>query len=318
MEKTAIIIGQDRTLIGVKLAALLEAKQQPAEKVEKINLAELDYQTMLKKLTTSSFWEDGVLVVDHLEVYQKLTAPQQKKIKQALNWQPREKILIWQEAPRIKKVALPFQGTLYEVKILTKTEKHQQIKKTLNTLEKGQISASLKQELLNKLPDDFSTLMQCLAQIKAYCQAKKTPLTLPDLAVLLRPKRTQRVFGVIEMIVLKTAEITVLEAINDVPRSELYLPLWLKLLALYIKTVFEIKAVSGRIEVATIAAKSQKSPIFIRKIANLVPLVNIPWLVHLLQKGQVWELKLRQGKNNKNDMIKMFIVDLYNENEANC
>lgn len=309
--ETEIICGSDYELIREKVKILLQKMGREQHQIEKINLEENNFATIIKKLTVRSFWEETVLIIEHLEVYRKLGKKQRERIEKAINYNHLPKILIWYKKTKSALENLPFKGKLHELKTFTNTRKKQKITKFFSREKIPLASAKVVEVISDCLPNNTEIVERNLEKIKHYYESTKEALQIADLEFLLDKTTNMNVFAVVEGLILKKPEIVIQKQIEQLATPNKNLLLWLKLLNLYTKTIIEIKVYYPKLSILKIAKNLKKNPVFVRKMLSFIHIVDLKWLLNIMEKVQEWEFKFRKWGLEKDDMIKLFVLELY-------
>lgn len=309
--ETEIICGSDYELIREKVKILLQKMGREQHQIEKINLEENNFATIIKKLTVRSFWEETVLIIEHLEVYRKLGKKQRERIEKAINYNHLPKILIWYKKTKSALENLPFKGKLHELKTFTNVRKKQKITKFFSREKIPLASAKVVEVISDCLPNNTEIVERNLEKIKHYYESTKEALQIADLEFLLDKTTNMNVFAVVEGLILKKPEIVIQKQIEQLATPNKNLLLWLKLLNLYTKTIIEIKVYYPKLSIFKIAKNLKKNPVFVRKMLSFIHIVDLKWLLNIMEKVQEWEFKFRKWGLEKDDMIKLFVLELY-------
>ncbi len=315
--QTEIIFGSDYELIRAKVRNLLQKMGKTQAETEKINFEENDFSAIIKKLTVRSFWEETVLIVEHLEIYRKWGKKQRERLEHAINHNKLAKILVWYQKTKVAIDNWPFEGQIHELKTFTTFQKKQKIAKFLTDAKVIGTSKALIEAISRRLPNNIEIIERNLEKIKYYGESSLEPLKIDDLDLVLDQSANSNLFVIIEGLILKKPAIVLQNQIKQLTTANKNILLWLKLLTLYSKTIIEIKVDFPKNSLLKIAQKLKKNPVFIRKMASFIHLVELKWLEQIMATVQEWEFKFRKWGWEKNDMIKLLIIELYEKANAN-
>lgn len=312
--KTEIIVGEDQFLIKKSINQILKNNFKINNPIIEIIDLENQQQFAWKNKLINSFWDNQIFVIKHIEAYLKWKKKERVIFERIVEQNSVYKILIWYGNEKSTIGKLKFTGKKHFIKKCSKITKYKFIFNFINENKIKLLNSEIMTKISEQLPNDLTVVQNNLLKIKAFYNQTQKPLQIDDLTKILNKYRQGKIFNLIEQIICHKKLNQLWKELVNISIDEQNIMFILKLLNLYAVGIISVKAhINSGMNLQQIANQMKKHIFLIHKFHKLINSTEKTWLIHILEKVEEWKFKSRFLKAKKRDIIKFFLIEIYEE-----